>query len=307
IEGQNAKAIFSIQLNQTSGRAVFVNFATANGTATSGSDYTVSTGTLTFNVGQTVKQVEVPILTDGTNEPDENFFLNLTAPNFGGVTIADNQGVGTIIDSASTTASVVQFSAQSYAVNEGDNQMLITVNRLGNATGTTTVNFATVSQSASERTDFTSMSGTLTYGPGETAKTFPVLVTNDTYFEPDETLDLVLSNPTGDVLGGPNIATLSIVSNDLLDLPSPVRASSFNTAFFVRQHYHDFLNREPDSLGLAFWMNEIDSCTTEQCREVKRINVSAAFFLSIEFQETGYLVYRAYKAAYGDTTSPNVA
>src|SRR4030095_971104 len=85
------------------------------------------------------------------------------------------------------------------------------------------------------------------------------------------------------------------------------RPTSFNTDFFVRQHYHDFLNREPDAPGLAFWMNEIDSCPSEQCREVKRINVSAAFFQSIEFQETGYLAYRAYKAAYGDATSPNVA
>ena len=71
--------------------------------------------------------------------------------------------------------------------------------------------------------------------------------------------------------------------------------------FFVIQHYHDFLNREPDAGGLAFWVNEITSCgTNAQCLQVKRVNVSAAFFLSIEFQETGYLVYRFYKAAYGN-------
>jgi PA domain/Domain of unknown function (DUF4214) len=81
-----------------------------------------------------------------------------------------------------------------------------------------------------------------------------------------------------------------------------------NSSFFVRQHYLDFLNREPDAAGLAFWVGEIENCTPKpQCIEVKRINVSAAFFLSIEFQETGFLVYRMYKAAYGDTTSPNVA
>jgi len=71
--------------------------------------------------------------------------------------------------------------------------------------------------------------------------------------------------------------------------------------FFVTQHYRDFLNREPDASGLAFWVNEITSCgTNAQCLQVKRVNVSAAFFLSIEFQETGYLVYRFYKAAYGN-------
>lgn len=71
--------------------------------------------------------------------------------------------------------------------------------------------------------------------------------------------------------------------------------------FFVRQHYLDFLNREPDGSGLAFWTNQITSCgANQQCIEVKRTNVSAAFFLSIEFQETGYLVYRIYKSAYGN-------
>jgi hypothetical protein len=71
--------------------------------------------------------------------------------------------------------------------------------------------------------------------------------------------------------------------------------------FFVSQHYRDFLNREPDASGLAFWVNEITSCGTDaQCIQVKHVNVSAAFFLSIEFQETGYLVYRFYKVAYGN-------
>ncbi|MGH9874164.1 MAG: DUF4214 domain-containing protein [Pyrinomonadaceae bacterium] len=71
--------------------------------------------------------------------------------------------------------------------------------------------------------------------------------------------------------------------------------------FFVRQHYADFLNRQPDAAGLSFWTNQITSCGTNQtCIDIKRINVSAAFFLSIEFQETGYLAYRTYKAAFGN-------
>lgn len=77
--------------------------------------------------------------------------------------------------------------------------------------------------------------------------------------------------------------------------------------FFVRQHYVDFLDREPDKSGMAFWVNEITSCGGDsQCIEVKRINVSAAFFLSIEFQETGYYVYRLYKAAFGNIPEGSV-
>lgn len=73
------------------------------------------------------------------------------------------------------------------------------------------------------------------------------------------------------------------------------------TEFFVRQQYLDFLNRQADAAGLAFWTNEIVTCGTDAgCIEAKRINASAAFFLSIEFQDTGYLVYRMYKASYGN-------
>jgi hypothetical protein len=74
-----------------------------------------------------------------------------------------------------------------------------------------------------------------------------------------------------------------------------------SSSFFVTQHYRDFLNRDPDADGLAFWTNEIESCgANAQCREVKRINVSGAFFLAIEFQETGFLAYRARKVSFGD-------
>jgi len=71
---------------------------------------------------------------------------------------------------------------------------------------------------------------------------------------------------------------------------------------FVATHYHDFLNRDPDAAGLAFWTNEITSCANDaQCIEAKRINVSAAFFLSIEFQQTGYLRYLLQKESFGST------
>jgi len=76
-----------------------------------------------------------------------------------------------------------------------------------------------------------------------------------------------------------------------------------NTDYFIHQHYLDFLDREPDASGFNFWDNQITSCGANQaCLEPMRTNVSAAFILSIEFQQTGYLVERMYKTAYGDTT-----
>jgi hypothetical protein len=77
-----------------------------------------------------------------------------------------------------------------------------------------------------------------------------------------------------------------------------------DSTFFVRQHYLDFLNRTADSSGLNFWVNNINSCGNNPgCIDGKRVDTSAAFFLSIEFQETGYLIERTYKTAFGDNTS----
>jgi len=92
--------------------------------------------------------------------------------------------------------------------------------------------------------------------------------------------------------------------NGILDGDQP-RPNAIDAAqAFVWQHYLDFLNRQPDDSGFAFWTNEITSCGTNQtCIAVKRINVSGAYFLSIEFQQTGYLVERMYKAAYGDANA----
>ncbi len=78
--------------------------------------------------------------------------------------------------------------------------------------------------------------------------------------------------------------------------------------FFVRQHYLDFLGRQPDSSGFAFWSNDIFNCGINgPCNEVHRINVSASFFLSIEFQGTGNLVYKMWKAGFGNAAGTPVA
>jgi hypothetical protein len=88
--------------------------------------------------------------------------------------------------------------------------------------------------------------------------------------------------------------TVTLNSDDAAPGPNPIDGS----AFFIRQHYRDFLGRDPDASGLAFWTDEIEQCGADlQCREVKRVNVSAAFFLSIEFQQTGYFVYLLHQAA----------
>jgi probable HAF family extracellular repeat protein len=219
-------------------------------------------------------------------------------------TLANGQVVG----------SLFEFTIPLYTVAERGGSVVVNVKRTGDVQSAATVEYATddgsipsvavpcssVTGLALERCDFTRSAGTLNFAASETQKTFTVLVNDDSYTEGTERVRLVLSNPgAGSALGAQSSATLEITDDSPESTGNPVDDS----AFFVRQHYHDFLNREPDASGLAFWTNEIEQCGSNQgCREVKRINVSAAFFLSIEFQETGYLVERMYKAAYGDAT-----
>jgi hypothetical protein len=110
-------------------------------------------------------------------------------------------------------------------------------------------------------------------------------------------LHLFIDSDFGDATGS---GSYTIRIQDVtIATPSPNAIDS--TDFFVRQHYLDFLNRQADASGLSFWNNDIASCGTNQgCIDAQRVNVSAAFFLSIEFQETGFLVYKTYKAASGN-------
>ncbi|MCM3870756.1 MAG: FG-GAP-like repeat-containing protein [Pyrinomonadaceae bacterium] len=189
----------------------------------------------------------------------------------------------------------LQFSATNYPVNEDPTSAVITVTRTGDSSNAVSVSYATSDGSALQTSDYSNALGILTFASGETSKTFTVPISEDSFVEGTETATLTLSSPTGGaVLGSQSTATLTILddatepSANTIDVPGP----------YVSQHYHDFLNRDGDAAGLAFWTDQITSCGNDaQCIGVKRVNVSAAYFLSIEFQQTGYLVYRFYNAA----------
>jgi Calx-beta domain/Domain of unknown function (DUF4214) len=225
----------------------------------------------------------------------------------------------------SPAASAVQFSTAADSVNENQVSKTVTVVRTGDTSFPASVNYATSdsgaincntnNSSGSSRCDYIATSGTLNFAANETSKNILVPIVDDSYFEPSQSFFMTLSAPGGSnvALGSPATVTITINDNDATTGPSFVKdGASFNNSFFVRQQYIDFLNREPDAPGLAFWKNQLDECenatlpagfsNAQNCREVRRTNVSAAFFLSIEFQDTGYLVYRMYKAAYGDGT-----
>ncbi|HEV3469951.1 MAG TPA: FG-GAP-like repeat-containing protein, partial [Pyrinomonadaceae bacterium] len=299
--GGAAPVVFHVSLSAPSSRPVSVAYATADGTAQAGADYVATSGTLTIRPGQTQGSIPVPVVGDGRVEADETFFLNLTAP--AGVTLADAQGRATITNDDTN----VQFEAAGASFAEGVGAVAVRVTRTGFLSAASAVRYTTVDAGAAGRSDYIAALGELRFAPDEATKTLTVLVVNDVWAEGPESFKVVLSDPSGATLGAASEFTATIESDDASTGPSPVGAEGFDTRFFVTQHYLDFLNRLPDAGGLSFWSRGITGCGADrQCVAVKRVDTSAAFFLSIEFQETGYLVYRMYKAAYGDATSPGV-
>jgi hypothetical protein len=91
-----ADALHAVTLSVVQTSAVTVDFATADGTATAGTDYGTTTGTLTFAPGSVLQNVTVSITPETAVEPDETYFVNLS--NAVGATILDGQGVGTIVN-----------------------------------------------------------------------------------------------------------------------------------------------------------------------------------------------------------------
>jgi hypothetical protein len=203
-----------------------------------------------------------------------------------------------IIDPPPTT---FQFSQASYPVQEDVTSVDFTVTRTGDTSTAVTVDFATSDGTANERGDYTTGLGTIRFAAGQTTASVPLLINEDSKTEGTEAFTVTLSNPTGGAsLGTPATATIQITD----DASEPATNVIDDSTVFVGTHYHDFLNRQSDPAGLAFWINEIESCgANAQCREVKRINVSAAFFLSVEFQDTGYFVFRLYKETFTESVA----
>jgi uncharacterized repeat protein (TIGR01451 family) len=211
-------ATFTVSLSQPSGKTVTVSYATSDNSATQPSDYASSSGTLTFNPGETSKNVTVNVNGDMTVEPDETFHLDLSAPT--NATIADALGIGTITnDDVATPPATPSLAISDATVDpEGDSgtkNATFTVTLSSAAIGPITVNYATSDGTANAPGDYTASSGTLTFAAGDTSKTIPVPVVGDTVPEPDETFGVDLSAPSGATISdGHGIGT--IVDDDEL-------------------------------------------------------------------------------------------
>ena len=290
----SVNANFTVVLSPPSAQRVTVNYVTVGASAQRLIDFTDVSGTVTFEPGETSKTISVPVLGDTIDETDETF--NLFLQNAVGGSVTTPQLTCTILDNDAPPTLTVS-DVTSIEGNSGTRNLTFTVQLSSQTSRQVSFDYATSDQTATAGVDYTPRSGTINFLTNQMSVNIDVTINGDTSIEPDETLQLTISNPQNASIARAT-ATGTIISDDSatgnpLDL----------TGFFVRQHYLDFLAREPDADGFNFWVNNIDKCGSDAtCRDIQRINTSGAFFQSIEFQQTGYFVERMYKAAYGDDT-----
>ncbi len=186
---------FTVSLSNVTAQTVSVHYATADGSATvADADYAAATGVVTFLPGQTSQTISVEVVGDTKFETDERFSVELDTPV--NATIADGTGLGTILnDDAQPTISI---NDQSHAEgNAGSTTFTFTVSLSNPSSLTITVDYATSDGSATVAdADYVSAAGTVTFAPGTTSQSVTVTVNGDTKFEPDETFNVDLSNPT---------------------------------------------------------------------------------------------------------------
>ncbi|HEX8070054.1 MAG TPA: Calx-beta domain-containing protein [Pyrinomonadaceae bacterium] len=305
IEGDTGQtdAVFNLTLSNATTRTVTLNYATAPAGATADVDYVSTSGTLTFAPLERTKQITVRVNGDVLQESNETFALSLT--NIVNTSSSTAQGFCTIVDD---DAPGIRFATSAYSAGEGDARATLTVTRKGDATTSATVDYRTIDLIANiscadtqtrpgvafARCDYATTVDTLTFAPGETSKTLTIPLVDDAHVEGNELVQVVLTNSTGEPLGSPSAVFLTIVDNDTAVGPNPV----FTTPFFVRQHYLDFLSREPEQ-GEP-WSNVLNNCSDVNSNPAcDRLTVSAAFFGSPEFRLKGFYAFLFYKVGLG--------
>ena len=199
-EGTDTSIGFTVTLDEAATDTVTVDYATSDGTADAGDDYTAKSGTLSFAAGETSKTVSVAIADDTEDESDETFTVALS--NASGADLGTATATGTIRNRTVVVETTPTVSIAGGSGKEGDDDEIdFTVTLDEAASGTVTVDYTTSDGTADAGDDYTAKSGTLSFSAGTTSKTLSVGIEDDIENESDETFTVTLSNPSGADLG----------------------------------------------------------------------------------------------------------
>jgi ribosomal protein L35AE/L33A len=212
---QNAGSL-TVTVTRTGGSsgAVSASYSTANGSATAGKDFTATSGTVEWADGDALaKTFTLPISNQAAFSGNKTLSLSLTSSS---AQIGD-QGSASVVITGASSASVgsFQLSKASYSVPQSAGTLVISVGRVGGASGPASVSYQTANGSAVAGTDYTKSAGTLNWNDGDAAaKTFTIAVSNATPFSGNKTLTVALLNPStlASVIS-PGTASVTIVGS----------------------------------------------------------------------------------------------
>ena len=230
--GENGTSLLvTVTRSGGSSGAISVDYASSNGTATAGSDYTAVNDTLNFADGDLSETFTVTILDDTNYEGDEAFSLSLSNPQNGASLGTPSSATVTITENDSVPpAGSLQFSGASYSAAENSTSVLVTVTRTGGSFGAVSVDYDSSNGTATGGSDYTPVSGTLNLADGVMSDTFTVTILDDTNYEGNETFNLSLSNALGGAsLGTPASATVTITEDDVVP---PAGSLQFSGAIY---------------------------------------------------------------------------
>jgi hypothetical protein len=230
-------AIVTVTLSHAVDADVTVDYATADGTALAGSDYTDTHGTLTFTgdvnnggpgTGQTSKTIQIPISQDPDAEDPETLTLTLSNALPGASAVLGAPATGTVTIADDDPAGQIDFKSLHYDVDEADGQATVTVQRLGGVGGSVSIDYATSDGTATAGPDYAAASGTLNWAAGDSAdKTFTVPVSWDGRAEGPESINLALTNPGGGSDLGPNTVAVLSIGDDGASGPLALTSTSY--------------------------------------------------------------------------------
>jgi hypothetical protein len=225
--GLPAASVANVSASESAGNLVFtvtlssppvfspvtVDYATADGTATAGSDYTTTTGTVTFTGVQTTQTVSVPLTSDTTDEVDETLTLTLSNPSNALIGAGQGTATGTILDDDAAPTVNVANAANVNETNAGTVNQTFNVTLSAASSLPVSVIIATLPGTATAQVDYDTKAQQLTFAPGETAKTFQVVIFGDVLDENDEKYFAKLFSPSNATLGT-DTGQAFIIDND---------------------------------------------------------------------------------------------